>query len=130
MTAKFLGTDSSKIASGSYDRTIKIWDLRSKVCKFSVYAFIGHVKQFAFILKSFLTPKSFNLMKFIIPIFKICDQSYFLFVLIDNIITFPLLINNYFPTITELESIIFSIYPATRSKVVNKINRSIPCEIT
>ncbi|XP_047130996.1 autophagy-related protein 16-1 isoform X4 [Hydra vulgaris] len=38
MTAKFLGTDSSKIASGSYDRTIKVWDLRSKVCTKTIFA--------------------------------------------------------------------------------------------
>ncbi|XP_065677303.1 autophagy-related protein 16 isoform X3 [Hydra vulgaris] len=38
MTAKFLGTDSSKIASGSYDRTIKVWDLRSKVCTKTLFA--------------------------------------------------------------------------------------------
>ena len=33
LSAKFLGTDSSKIVSGSHDRTLKVWDLRSKACE-------------------------------------------------------------------------------------------------
>lgn len=32
MAAKFLG-EPSKVVTGSYDRTLKIWDLRSKACK-------------------------------------------------------------------------------------------------
>ncbi|CAD1469783.1 unnamed protein product, partial [Heterotrigona itama] len=31
MAAKFLG-EPSKVVTGSYDRTLKIWDLRSKAC--------------------------------------------------------------------------------------------------
>ena len=34
LAARYLGADSSKVVSGSHDRTLKIWDLRSKVCKF------------------------------------------------------------------------------------------------
>jgi len=37
-SAKFLGSDSSKIVSGSHDRTLKIWDLRSKVCTKTIFA--------------------------------------------------------------------------------------------
>ncbi|XP_057302347.1 autophagy-related protein 16-1-like [Hydractinia symbiolongicarpus] len=37
-SAKFLGTDSSKIVSGSHDRTLKLWDLRSKVCTKTIFA--------------------------------------------------------------------------------------------
>lgn len=33
MAAKFLG-EPSKVVTGSYDRTLKIWDLRSKACKY------------------------------------------------------------------------------------------------
>ena len=32
--AKFLG-DSTKVVSGSHDRTLKVWDLRTKACKTS-----------------------------------------------------------------------------------------------
>ena len=32
LAAKFLG-DPSKVVSGSHDRTLKIWDLKSKACK-------------------------------------------------------------------------------------------------
>ena len=32
LAAKFLG-DPGKVVSGSHDRTLKIWDLRSKACK-------------------------------------------------------------------------------------------------
>lgn len=32
MAAKFLG-EPSKVVSGSHDRTLKIWDLRSKACE-------------------------------------------------------------------------------------------------
>lgn len=34
MAAKFLG-EPSKVVTGSYDRTLKIWDLRSKACEFT-----------------------------------------------------------------------------------------------
>ncbi|KAL1465442.1 hypothetical protein WDU94_005015 [Cyamophila willieti] len=37
MCAKFLG-DPTKVASGSCDRTLKIWDLRSKVCTETKFA--------------------------------------------------------------------------------------------
>lgn len=33
MAAKFLG-EPSKVVTGSYDRTLKIWDLRSKACEY------------------------------------------------------------------------------------------------
>lgn len=33
MAAKFLG-EPSKVVTGSHDRTLKIWDLRSKACKY------------------------------------------------------------------------------------------------
>lgn len=32
LAAKFLG-ESSRVASGSHDRTLKIWDLRSRACE-------------------------------------------------------------------------------------------------
>lgn len=32
LSAKFL-LDNARIVSGSHDRTLKLWDLRSKVCK-------------------------------------------------------------------------------------------------
>ncbi|KAK0084778.1 hypothetical protein PV325_006446 [Microctonus aethiopoides] len=32
LAAKFLG-EPSKVVTGSYDRTLKIWDLRSRCCK-------------------------------------------------------------------------------------------------
>jgi autophagy-related protein 16-1 len=32
MAAKFLG-EPSKVVTGSHDRTLKIWDLRSRACK-------------------------------------------------------------------------------------------------
>ena len=35
LAAKFLG-ESNKVVSGSHDRTIKLWDLRSKACKYRV----------------------------------------------------------------------------------------------
>ncbi|XP_065055783.1 autophagy-related protein 16-1-like [Rhopilema esculentum] len=38
LAARFLGADSSKIVSGSHDRTLKIWDLRSKVCTKTIFA--------------------------------------------------------------------------------------------
>jgi len=38
LSAKFLGEDSSKIVSGSHDRTLKIWDLRSKACTKTIFA--------------------------------------------------------------------------------------------
>jgi autophagy-related protein 16 len=31
MAAKFVG-DSQKVVTGSHDRTLKVWDLRSKAC--------------------------------------------------------------------------------------------------
>ncbi|XP_031554787.1 autophagy-related protein 16-1-like [Actinia tenebrosa] len=37
MTAKFMG-DSTKVVSGSHDRTLKIWDLRSKACIKTIFA--------------------------------------------------------------------------------------------
>ncbi|CAB0045134.1 unnamed protein product [Trichogramma brassicae] len=37
MAAKFLG-DATKVVTGSYDRTLKIWDLRSKACKFYIFS--------------------------------------------------------------------------------------------
>lgn len=33
LAARFL-LDNARIVSGSYDRTLKLWDLRSKVCTF------------------------------------------------------------------------------------------------
>eukprot|EP00794_Sanderia_malayensis_P010970 gene10970-12132_t len=38
LAASFLGADSSKIISGSHDRTLKIWDLRSKFCTKTIFA--------------------------------------------------------------------------------------------
>jgi len=38
LASKFLGEDSSKIVSGSHDRTLKLWDLRSKVCTKTIFA--------------------------------------------------------------------------------------------
>ncbi|CAH0559291.1 unnamed protein product [Brassicogethes aeneus] len=32
MAAKFLG-EATKVVTGSHDRTLKIWDLRSRACK-------------------------------------------------------------------------------------------------
>lgn len=32
LSAKFL-LDNARIVSGSHDRTLKLWDLRSKVCE-------------------------------------------------------------------------------------------------
>lgn len=32
MAAKFLG-EHTKVITGSHDRTLKVWDLRSKTCK-------------------------------------------------------------------------------------------------
>ena len=32
MAARFIGEDSYKVATGSYDRTIKVWDLKEKLC--------------------------------------------------------------------------------------------------
>jgi autophagy-related protein 16 len=37
MAAKFVG-DSQKIVTGSHDRTLKIWDLRSKACTETKFA--------------------------------------------------------------------------------------------
>uniref|UniRef100_A0A671MT82 Autophagy-related protein 16-1-like n=1 Tax=Sinocyclocheilus anshuiensis TaxID=1608454 RepID=A0A671MT82_9TELE len=37
LSARFL-LDNSRIVSGSYDRTLKLWDLRSKVCMKTVFA--------------------------------------------------------------------------------------------
>ena len=34
MSVKFFGA-ATKVVSGGHDRTLKIWDLRSKVCKYS-----------------------------------------------------------------------------------------------
>lgn len=42
MAAKFLG-EPSRVVSGSHDRTLKIWDLRSKACEWSCY---GHFTVF------------------------------------------------------------------------------------
>lgn len=33
MAAKFLG-EPSKVVTGSHDRTLKIWDLRSRACEY------------------------------------------------------------------------------------------------
>lgn len=33
LSARFL-LDNARIVSGSYDRTLKLWDLRSKVCTY------------------------------------------------------------------------------------------------
>lgn len=38
LSAKFFSADSSKVVSGSHDRTLKIWDLRSKVCTKTIFA--------------------------------------------------------------------------------------------
>lgn len=35
MAGKFL--EQSKVVTGSYDRTLKIWDLRSRACKYALY---------------------------------------------------------------------------------------------
>lgn len=35
MAAKFLG-EASKVVTGSHDRTLKIWDLRSRACKYFI----------------------------------------------------------------------------------------------
>lgn len=32
LSAKFLGCDAARVVSGSHDRTLKVWDLRSKAC--------------------------------------------------------------------------------------------------
>ena len=37
MSARFLG-DSTKVVSGSHDRTLKLWDLRSKACIRTIFA--------------------------------------------------------------------------------------------
>lgn len=37
LSARFL-LDNARIVSGSYDRTLKLWDLRSKVCMKTVFA--------------------------------------------------------------------------------------------
>jgi hypothetical protein len=39
MAAKFLG-EPSKVVSGSHDRTLKIWDLRSKACELHFINFL------------------------------------------------------------------------------------------
>ena len=32
MAARFISDDSHKVATGSYDRTIKVWDLKQRLC--------------------------------------------------------------------------------------------------
>lgn len=39
LSAKFLG-ESSKVVSGSYDRTLKVWDLRSRACMFAFFVVV------------------------------------------------------------------------------------------
>lgn len=36
LSARFL-LDNARIVSGSYDRTLKLWDLRSKVCTYGAW---------------------------------------------------------------------------------------------
>lgn len=40
LSARFL-LDNARIVSGSYDRTLKLWDLRSKVCTYGCWAGSG-----------------------------------------------------------------------------------------
>lgn len=42
MAAKFLG-EPSKVVSGSHDRTLKIWDLRSKACEYYLRTFSNYL---------------------------------------------------------------------------------------
>ena len=37
LSAKFMG-DTSRVVSGSHDRTLKVWDLRSKACVVTKFA--------------------------------------------------------------------------------------------
>ncbi|XP_062521321.1 autophagy-related protein 16-1-like [Corticium candelabrum] len=38
MTARFLGGDAIRVVTGSHDRTLKVWDLRSKSCVKTIFA--------------------------------------------------------------------------------------------
>lgn len=40
LSARFL-LDNARIVSGSYDRTLKLWDLRSKVCTYGCFLWAG-----------------------------------------------------------------------------------------
>lgn len=40
MSVKFFGA-ATKVVSGGHDRTLKIWDLRSRVCKYSTKKYIN-----------------------------------------------------------------------------------------
>lgn len=51
MSAKFFGA-ATKVVSGGHDRTLKIWDLRSRVCKYStIYNTFSFTQACLFYLK-------------------------------------------------------------------------------
>lgn len=50
MSAKFLG-ETNQVVSGSHDRTLKLWDLRRRACKYISITFLTMYFTFNFYLK-------------------------------------------------------------------------------